>query len=399
MQKYIFLSLLLFSVSGLAQTPELSNQAEIHVVTCGPFQGELYSAFGHSAFRIVDSELQYDAIYNYGVFDFNQPNFYLNFARGNLNYKLGKHPYANFRDYYIYNNRFIHEQKLNLTQEQKQKLFDFLEWNALPENQYYRYDYFYDNCATKIRDVVQEVFGDSVKFDDSYIQTNYSIRDLCEVYLKHQPWGDLGIDICLGLPMDKKATPYEYMFLPDYIESSFDHATIVDSTAKPLINEKIITYEAQPEEMTFSIFHPWIVFGIILAIGGAITFLDFRRKKISKWFDALLFGSVGLIGLLLLLLWAATDHKAAARNFNLLWALPTHLIFLFWLWKNNKPNWVVLYFRVVSLLQLAVLLLWFILPQQLNVFLIPLVILLMIRCWIISVNWNTDRKSGTLTIR
>ncbi len=283
MQKIIFTFLLLFSISSVAQTPKLSEKAEIHVITCGPFQGELYSAFGHSAFRIHDPKLGFDWIYNYGVFDFNQPNFYLNFARGNLNYKLGVQQYTQFRDSYIYYNRSIHEQELNLSLEQKQKLFGFLEWNALPENQYYRYDYFYDNCATKIRDVVQHVFGDSVKFDDAYIQTNYTIRDLTELYLKQQPWGDLGIDVCLGLPMDKKAAPYEYMFLPDYIESAFDHATIVDSVSRSLVKEKILTYQSQPEATVFSLFHPWIVFGFILAIGVVLTYYDFTRKKLSNY--------------------------------------------------------------------------------------------------------------------
>ena len=281
MRRIIFITLLLFSVKGLAQPTKISGTAEVYVVTCGPFQQELYSAFGHSAFRIHDPETSIDWIYNYGVFDFNQPNFYLNFARGNLNYKLGVQQYPQFRDYYIYYNRFVHEQQLNLTHAQKQRLFDFLEWNALPENQYYRYDYFYDNCATKIRDVMQHVFGVTVKFDDSYIRTHHTIRDLTELYLKQQPWGDLGIDICLGLPMDKKASAYEYMFLPDYIESTFDHATIVDSISKPLVKEKIITYEAKPEESDFSWLHPWIVFGFILTIGAALTYYDFKRKKLS----------------------------------------------------------------------------------------------------------------------
>ena len=384
MRRIISVTLLLFSIHGFAQTTQLSRRAEIYVVTCGPFQQELYSAFGHNAFRIHDPETSIDWIYNYGVFDFNQPNFYLNFARGNLNYKLGVQQYRQFRDYYIYYNRSVHEQQLNLTDEQKQKLFNFLEWNALPENQFYRYDYFYDNCATKIRDVVQHVFGDSVKFDDRYIQTNYSIRDLCELYLYQQPWGDLGIDICLGLPMDKKASPYEYMFLPDYIESSFEHTTIINSgEASPLIKEKIITYQAQPEEITISLLHPWIVFGMILILGSGLTYYDFKRSKLSKWFDTLLFGTVGLVGLLLLLLWIATDHNAAAKNFNLLWALPTHLILLFWFWKENKPKWFIRYFKVIGILQVALVLVWFILPQQLNIFLIPLVILLAVRCWVI----------------
>ncbi|MBK7651078.1 MAG: DUF4105 domain-containing protein [Flammeovirgaceae bacterium] len=114
-----------------------------------PLWKELYAAFGHSAIRVNDPELKFDAAYNYGVFDFNQPNFYLNFARGYLYYKLGVYSYVDFRDYYIEHNRFVHEQVLDLTAEQKQQVFDYLDWNSKPENQTYRYDYFYNNCATK----------------------------------------------------------------------------------------------------------------------------------------------------------------------------------------------------------------------------------------------------------
>ncbi len=150
------LSLLLFvTYMSNAQLSEhsikLSDQAEISVVTCGPFHGEVYSAFGHSAFRVSDPTQGIDAIYNYGVFDYDQPNFYLNFALGKNKYMLGVQDYKRFRDVYIYYNRFIHEQSLDLNNFQKQKLFSYLEWNARPENQYYYYDYFYNNCATKIK--------------------------------------------------------------------------------------------------------------------------------------------------------------------------------------------------------------------------------------------------------
>ena len=401
MRKILITLFLFISLQSLAQSPVLSEKAEIHVVTCGPYNEELYSAFGHSAFRVYDPVAGFDWIYNYGVFDFNQPNFYLNFARGNLNYKLGVHEYLPFRDFYVSYNRFVHEQRLNLTFEQKKMLFEFLEWNAKPENQYYQYDYFYNNCATKIRDVVQRVFGDSVKFDDSYIKTDYTIRNLTDLYLKPQPWGDLGIDICLGLPMDKKAVAYEYMFLPDYIESSFNHATLLDSGKTiPLVKQTIVTFESQPEDAEFSAFHPWIVFGLILIIGIGLTYSDLKRQKLSRWFDTLLFGVVGLVGLLLILLWLATDHKAAAKNFNLLWALPTHLALVIFFWKRSKPSWIFQYLRFAGFIQFGLLLLWFFLPQQLNLFLIPLVILLAIRCWLINnVEGNANRKSGSLPVR
>ena len=222
-----------------------------------------------------------------------------------------------------------------------------------------------------------KVFGDSVKFDDSYITTDYTIRDLCELYLKYQPWGDLGIDICLGLPMDKKAVPYEYMFLPDYIESSFDKATINGS---PIVKTKSIVYESMPEAYHRSLFHPMNVFSLLAIIALAISVWDFKRKKLSTWFDAILFGVTGAVGLLLFILWVATDHKAAANNFNLLWALPTHLVAVIAFYKS--PKWLNKYFLVTAVIAAATLVLWPILPQQLNYFLVPVVVALFVRAWL-----------------
>lgn len=381
MKKAFLLLLCLLSFRAYSQSYQLSEQAEITVVTCGPFQGELYSAFGHSAIRIHDPASDIDIAFNYGVFDFDQPNFYLNFARGYLYYKLGVYSYPHFRDFYIARNRYVHEQVLNLTAAQKQKLFEYLEWNAKPENVNYRYDYFYNNCATKIRDVVVEVFKDSVKFDGSYITTDYTIRDLTDIYLERQPWGDLGIDICLGLPMDKKTSPYEYMFLPDYIESGFDHATL---NGQPLVKNKIIVYESVPEEVEGSLIHPWVAFGLFFLITAALSYFDWKRKKLSRWFDVTLFSVVGWVGVLLLFLWVATDHKAAATNFNLLWAFPLHAIAAILLLRKKSHVFLVKYFTATEILLGLTCLFWFLLPQQMNLFLMPLVLSLLLRAFLIS---------------
>lgn len=353
---------------------KLSENAEIAVITLGPTQTELYSAFGHSAIRVYDPVQGIDDAYNWGLFDFDQPNFYLNFARGYLYYKLGVHPYPLFRDHYIYYNRYVHEQPLNLTLAQKQKLYDYLVWNNQPKNQHYRYDYFYNNCATKVRDVMATVFGDSVVFDGSYIKTDYSIRDLTDIYLPKQPWGDLGIDICLGLPMDKKASPNEYMFLPDYIETGFNHASI---NGQALVKETISVYESHEAETPKSLVHPLTAFIGFAALTLLLTLYDWRKKKISNWFDAILFSVLGAVGLLLFFLWFFTDHQAAAINFNLLWALPTHLIIAFALFRNR--TWLSSYFLVTAVITLLTLLCWPVLPQALNLFLIPLVVAIFLR--------------------
>ncbi len=376
MKRFVIIALLLITIFAHAQPTQLSDSAEISVLTLGPFQGEVYSAFGHSAMRVYDPMNGLDLAFNWGVFDFDQPNFYLNFVRGRNNYMLGVYPYDLFRDHYIGHNRYIHEQVLNLSGTQKQRLFEYLHWNAQSENRSYLYDYFYDNCATRIRDVMVKVFGDTVKFDDSYIKTDYSIRELTDIYLKHQPWGDLGIDICLGLPMDKKASPYEYMFLPDYIESSFDHASM---SSTPIVNEKINVYESREENYPRSLFHPMNVFIFVAVIALLLSVFDFKRKKLSTWFDATLFGVAGLVGLLLFLLWVATNHKAAANNFNLLWALPTHLMVVVAFYKS--PKWLKQYFFITAVICVLTLLVWPLLPQKLNYTLVPLVMALGLRAF------------------
>lgn len=374
-------TLLLFIASFSQAQMQLSERAEISVLTCGPWQGQLYTAFGHSAFRVYDPVNRYDAVYNYGVFDFDKANFYINFARGHNFYQLGVFYYRNFEDSYVADNRYIHAQVLNLDQQEKQKLFDFLQWNALPENREYLYDYFYDNCATKIPEVVLTVFGDSVEFDGSYVTTDYSFRELTDLYLQHQPWGDLGIDIGLGLPTDKKATPYQYMFLPDYVESGFAHASIIHNGVKePLVKEANIIYESVPEDNPFPIFHPLVVFFLFLLLVIFISYGDLRTNELSIRFDGVLFGLVGFVGTLLFLLWIATNHHASARNMNLLWALPTHLVAV--VAFIRQPKWLGKYFLIVTILAVLLLLCWPFLPQKLHYSLIPFVAALGVRAFV-----------------
>jgi Domain of unknown function (DUF4105) len=377
MRKVILILLLFFSFRAQSQNQTLTEEATISLITIGPTQQALYSAFGHSGFRVHDPIHQIDFFYNYGVFNFNQPNFYLNFARGINYYQLGVDEYPLYRDYYIRENRFIHEQILNLTSAQKQHVFDFLQWNALAENKLYLYDYFYDNCATRPRDVLKKVLGNNIVFDETPETKPITIRGLTDIYLKQQPWGDLGIDICLGLPMDKTASRTDYMFLPDSLESGFDRAKIKsDSVWAPLVANKIEVFAGQPTVVPFSVFHPWIVFGLALILILAISFNDIRRNKLTRWVDLILFISTGAIGLLLFLLWTITSHKAAANNLNILWALPTNLVFPF-IGKLRKK-----YFLMATMLTIGLLLFWFLLPQQLHVFLIPLVMAFGVRYWV-----------------
>jgi drug/metabolite transporter superfamily protein YnfA len=319
------------------------------------------------------------------VFDFNQPNFYLNFARGFLYYKLGVSYYQDFKDAYIYYNRFIHEQTLSLTHAQRQKLYNFLVWNSRPENQTYRYDYYHNNCATKIRDVLTEQLGSDIKWDSTFLKSEQSFRQKTNDYLDPLPWGDLGIDICLGLPIDRKMSAYEYMFLPDYIEQFVAKAKVKnDSSVVALTSETKVVFASQPVEATTNFVHPWVAFGGLFLIVTTISWRDWKRKKLSKWLDVILFSTCGLIGVLLISLWAFTDHHDAAKNFNLLWAFPLHLVGAIALLSKRLRAIVVPYFTFVDITTGILIFFWMALPQELNPFLWPIWLALLLRASLIS---------------
>jgi hypothetical protein len=384
-----FLFLLTFA-PAFPQPLLLSDQARISIITLGPDQREFYEAFGHSAIRVFDPVHGIDYAFNYGVFSFDQPNFYLNFTRGHLLYQLGVYPYPDFKEAYISYNRFVHEQRLTLTAAQRQKIFNYLQWNARPENKSYLYDYFFNNCSTRIRDVFADVLKGEILFDGSFITTHYTIRELERRYLDEQPWGDLGINIGLGHRIDREATPYEYMYLPDYLESSFDHAFIItDGKKVPIVEEKLQVYEAKPVPPDVSFFSPWKVFGSLLAVAAGLSIWDWRRKKRSAWFDVMMLSGTGLLGLTLLFLWFGTDHHACVNNFNLLWALPPNIVAAVLVLTKNKPVWLARYFEYATFLMLIILAAWKFLPQPFTPFLIPLIVTLTLRY---AVNWRLLKR-------
>lgn len=372
----------IFLLSGtvlLAQDVKLSDQAEIYVMTLGPYQGELYSAFGHSAIHLKDPVRKIDWVYNYGVFDFDQENFYWNFARGKMLYKLGMSRYANFRRAYEKDNRYIIEQRLNLTQAEKQQLVDFLAENYKPENREYYYNYVYDNCATKIRDVIVDNFPGRIQFDTSYVEEGKTIRDLMDDYLQYQPWGDWIIDIGLGMQIDREAEPLEYMFLPDYIARGFEGATLSrDSVSVPLIAETIQVYEPLPEDLSNGVFTPFNVFVFLFFVVGFITNRDFKKEKRTKWIDPIVFTLTGVIGWWLVFLWAGTEHLSK-ENMNVLWAIPVFIPFAYMLNVKKLQKFLSGFFLIVSAWYLLLLLLWTALPQPLHEALVPLVLTMVLR--------------------
>lgn len=380
MRRIILCLFLFISSLSFGQFGSLSDQAEISILTIEPGK-HLYDKFGHSAFRIKDSLAGVDVVFNYGVYDFNTPNFYLKFALGTMMYELGVSYYDDFYANYRAQNRGITEQQLNLTKAEKQAVSDFLWNNALPENKKYRYDYFYDNCATKIRDVLLLTLDNRLEYHHEYIETDYTLRQLIQKKLHQNSWGSLGINLALGAVIDRKATALEHQFLPEYVYLAAKHATINHSgNTEPLVKNERVLFESAPAKTAFSFTtSPLFIFSLIALIIIGITISDIKRKKRNRILDVLIFTVTGIIGIFLLFLWFGTDHTAAAYNYNLLWAFPLSLFAVFYVIRKPLGNKLKKYYLMLILMLALLFLHWITGVQQFAIGLLPLFIALVFR--------------------
>ena len=376
--KLLLIACFSFFVIANAQQNTLSSEAEVSVLTIG--QGtSLNDAFGHSAFRIKDQRSHTDLVFNYGVYDFNTPNFYTKFAQGKLNYLIGLNYYEDFYESYIGQNRTIEEQILNVSLVEKQRLFDYLINNYKPENRAYLYDFFYDNCATRMRDVLEEALQDNIVFNKPKEFKEKTFRQLIYENVNKNSWGSFGIDVALGSVIDKKATPEEHMFLPKYIYAFFDNATI-NNTTTPLVKQTKVLFEKIEKPIPNDVLtSPLMVFGIISLVILFITYSDHKKNKQTIWLDVIIFSVTGIIGVLIILLWFATDHSATAQNYNLLWAFALNLFMIAQLFKKNVSPWFIKYLKFLVILLCLLVLHWSIGVQVFAIGLMPLIPALAIR--------------------
>ena len=347
------------------------SDARISLLTADPGE-ELFTAWGHNAIRIRINSIDYDAVYNYGTFAFGQPNFYINFARGRMIYCLSKTSYVGFMDEYMDENRRVREQVLDLDSAQTVFMVQFLENNVKPENRNYQYHFFLDNCATRIRDLMLKTY-DGMVLPES--QETPTFRDLIHLYLKERPWGRFGIDIALGLPTDQKTGTYEQLFLPDYMFHNFARVLY---KGRPIVKEiQDIFVPDQPAVLPPGPVTPTVVCCLVLAL----ALLFFYLRKGSKAFDFVLFFTVGLVGCIVTFLWFFTDHTNTQNNLNIIWALPTHLVMVFFLLPKRRSIFTRRYFLITAIIAMVLVVTWAFLPQRLNPALIPLVLAVALRAF------------------
>lgn len=377
--RFALLFVFLFTISIQSQSLTLSDTAEISLITCGP-GNELYSTFGHSAYRVRDPKLGLDKVYNYGTFDFDNPNFYTDFAKGNLNYFLSSFDFSKFLRSYHREKRWVKAQILDLSHTDIQKMYDFLENNALPENREYLYDYFFDNCSTKPFDVIEETIGLKLVSPSVFENENNSHRQLIQPYLKNLPWGDFGIDICLGSIIDRKATQKEYLFLPENVFTYFETLQLKENdTIKPIVKRTEVILLEQEALSKKPILTPFLLFSLIGLLVLLITLKNIKSNSRSRWLDFGMFFFTGFAGVVLLSIWFATNHISARNNYNTLWAFAPNIIVSFVMLKKQLPKWVKTYCLITLGVLVISLLFWVFKVQVFSIAVLPILILLAIR--------------------
>lgn len=340
--------------TAIAQNaPALSSSARVSLITYGPGDDDISSSFGHTEIRFYDPATGLDRDYSYGGFDYNADYFILKFLRGTLPYRLSAHKLYDVIWYYQQNNRSVREQLLNLSPGQRQRLFEALETNYLPQNREYRYRFYYDNCSTRPRDMIVAACGDSLQLPAPK-QLTKSYRDWMNDYLGEKPWSQLVMNVAIGRPSDVVATNWEAMYLPNNVFNQFAQATIRQANGQqfPLVSSTQTLFEPQnlPKQNGPLPFYPAFVFGVLGAVIGFLTYRQYVRGKVSRQIDLLLFGFAGLCGWILLFLWIARDDNVTAWNPSVLWLMPLHLPLIFWATSRKNQRFTNLYFGITAVL-------------------------------------------------
>ena len=378
MKNWVFLTVFSLALFPRLYATELSHEAKISLLTCAPGD-EIYSYFGHTAVRINDPKLGIDFVFNYGLFSFYAPNFAWRFMKGETDYMIGGERMPSFMNSYVEEQRSVYEQILNISQSEKQTLFDALVENAKKENRVYRYRHFSDNCSTRVRDQFEKCVNHHLQYDTS-LDKKLTYRQLIDQCVPVNSWNGFGIKIALGIPCDHITTFSEKMFLPDYLMKSMAGAKVVrDGASGPFVSAATTIYQAKPINQGFDFTSPVIVVNLFLIIVAGLTFLEYRRMKRMIWLDFLIFFSLGLAGILLTFLCFFSLLEATGSNLNVIWAFPTHLIFaLLWLIPSLRPG-LTWYLRITAGTVILFLISMPVLPHTFHWLIIPLCLVILLR--------------------
>ena len=317
---------------------EQFDSVEVSLLTCSPHE-EIYSLYGHSAIRWHDLRDNKDIVFNWGVFDFRRPYFVLRFVFGLTDYELGAFPYEYFWPYYKQCGSSVMEQILNLTNEEKLHMYELLHENQKPENKVYRYNYFYDNCSTRPRDIVEKCVNGRVEYAQREDYTP-SYRDMVHECVRNHPWAAFGNDMLLGVKADLKTTLREQEFLPENLMYDFGSAQIyAGGEYRPLVKENrlLVPPGVQIIEQDFPLTPRECAWGLLI-ISIILLVFEWKRKKTFKYWDALLMLIQGLAGCVLFVM-LFSQHPTTSTNLQILLLNPIPLYFIPAILRRKPTRW------------------------------------------------------------
>jgi hypothetical protein len=319
---HLLLALSLAPIGASAQdAAQPGSELEIYVMTMG-VGAQIWERFGHNAIGVRDKAQGTDRVYNYGTFDFAAPGFVTNFLKGRMHYWLDvADAEATVRFYRDRLRRSVYLQELNLTPSQRLELKRFLEWNALEANKFYRYDYYRDNCSTRVRDALDRILGGAFRSLTDTLYTGATFRSHTRRLTTNNPFMYTGIEAGLGHPVDRPISGWEEMFLPLAVREHLRLVTVAgtDGSRQPLVRAERTVYES--DAFSFRDKPPfWVPWYLLIgaALGGLALLLARRARSLYLALGVAWYFLMGLGGLILLGLWAFTDHVAASRNENVL---------------------------------------------------------------------------------
>ena len=394
MNRLVCFLIVLFSTQCLLSSAQLkmSTYSEVSLLTIGPGD-QLNDAFGHSGIRIKDPMFNLDIVFDYGRYDFSAEGFYINFAKGKLDYEIGWTNFERFISYYSAQKRRVTSQIIELDLDEKQRLFELLQQKIQPQNKTYPYDFFYNNCATKIKDDIIEVSKNPLILVQPEGFSLMTFRELIRTHVPSNSWGGFGIDLALGSVIDQQASLEEHLFLPSYLNLILGLSKFEVSDKNVVKETRVLSSLQNPYPNSFWS-SPLFVFGILSIISLILTVLNYKSGRRSKILDLLIFFTTGFVGLILTLLWFGTDHTATAYNYNMLWACVFNLMFIPTLLNNKVYIRFVGYLKFTVLLLFLMLLHWLTGVQSFNVAVLPLWIALMTRYFYL-IHWcNNNLKSA-----
>ena len=387
----LFLWMLL---AWLGITARAQDSAKCSLLTCSAGE-EIYSLFGHTALRYEDPARGIDVVFNYGMFSFGVPHFALRFALGETDYQLGVTDFRRFAAEYQWDERDVWQQTLNLTSREKQRLWEALTENYRPENRTYRYNFFYDNCATRPRDRIEACVDGRVEYaaaQDS-TATVCTWRDLLHRYTEGHPWARFGIDLCIGSRADKPASYREQMFVPFYLQQYLRGACIVSEQGdrRPLVGEEVKVVDAAHTAQEESLLPSPMQAALLLWAGVTVLSIYGVRSRKSLWaLDGLLFGTAGVAGCILAFLAACSQHPAVSPNWMLLILHPLHLFCLPCVLIRVKKKRLSRYMAANGVILTLFIVLLAPIPQFIPPAVLPLTLCLLVRC---ASNWMLARKT------